>query len=340
MKIVVDKRIPGLMEELEGHDVTALEGKDITSADVRNAEALFIRTRTRCDAFLLKGSRVKLVGTATIGTDHIDMDWCRANDIRVVNAPGCNAPAVMQYVASSLHAAGFKPALHTLGVVGKGNIGSLLVSLYRESGCRVLVCDPPRKEAGCGDEDYLALEEVLERSDAVTFHVPYTDSGSHPTHHMLTPELLQRYPRPEILVNASRGHVFDPRILYENRRFIIDTWPFEDEPEKWTEEEKHQLVNKVFISTPHIAGYSFEGKKRATKAMGAALSEYLHPGTPVFCPGEVHPLSSSRYRLEDVLDSFNPLLISEALKTEPVAFELLRSTHLRHEPPALPVFKS
>lgn len=322
MKVVADKRIPGFEEAIRTHrpDIRLIvrEGADISRDDVKDADALIVRTRTRCDAALLEGSKVLLVGTATIGTDHIDTEWCAKNGIRVVNAPGCNAPAVMQYVASSLDKAGFDPRHHTLGVVGKGNIGSLVSDLYRREGTKVLVCDPPRQLAGYEDEQYRTLEYVLENSDAVTFHVPYTVDGPHPTRHLLKNPLPAR---PGIYVNASRGPVFAPSVIDSSKKFIIDTWPFEEEPLDFTPEEIRRLIGEAFIATPHIAGYSIEGKRRATAAMLALF------GIP--CDAET---GKREYSLKDVIDSFNPLALSESLKNSPSSFERLRASHLRPEP--------
>lgn len=330
MKIVADRRIPGLREGIASQwleaELVLLEGKEISRDDVADADALIVRTRTRCDAPLLEGSNVKLVGSATIGTDHIDIPWCEANGIRVVNAPGCNAPAVMQYVAAGLRKAGFNPGAHTLGVVGKGNIGSLVTELYRRAGCEVLVCDPPRKDEGLTDEDYLSLEELLERSDAVTFHVPYTKEGPYPTHHLLSGLLPEK---PKIIVNSSRGSVVDPRTIHkewERRKFIIDTWPFEENPEEFEmEEEKWQLIFMSFIATPHIAGYSTEGKRRATEAMLAALA-----GNECSYRAEVE--AASRIPLQRVEESFRIWEVSENFKRNFHNFEHLRATHLRPEP--------
>lgn len=342
MKIVADKRIPGLEEGVGKllaclkvkHDFVAKEGTEITAADVRDADVIFVRTRTRCNSSLLGGSSVRLVATATIGTDHIDLPWCEANGIGVVNAPGCNAPAVMQYVASALHGAGFDPSKSVLGVIGKGNIGSLVADLYRRAGTKVLVCDPPRKDSGFADEDYLDFEEVLAGSDAVTFHVPYGNAGKYPTHHLLTPEILARHSRPRIIVNSSRGLVIHPDILTgaevgpTGRKLVIDTWPFEDEPESWEETRRSEIIASAFISTPHIAGYSSEGKERATEAMLRALevfisgSDVLKPSAPTFGP----------FCLSDVISSFDVMSVSQALKSSPADFERLRASHLRPEP--------
>ena len=334
MKIVIDRKIPGLEEALrEGRgslsgdltEVLAFEGDEINHRHVADADVLFVRTRTRCDATLLEGSNVRLVGTATIGTDHIDLEWCHANGIRVVNAPGCNAPAVMQYVACGLREAGFDPSTQTLGVVGKGNIGNLLIDLYRRAGCKVLVCDPPRQEAGLTDEQYISLEELLGNSDAVTFHVPYTKEGTHPTHHLLSGKLPRR---PQIIVNASRGPVIDPKVIFkewEGRRFIIDTWPFEEYPEEFTEEDILSMLHMAFIATPHIAGYSIEGKRRATQAMLAAL-------TGKQCDYRQEVEAASRIPLRNVTESFSPWKLTEAFRRNPFGLERLRASHLRPEP--------
>lgn len=344
--IVIDDKIPGLAEailrELPGCEVRALPGAAIDRAAVRDADALIVRTRTRCDASLLEGSRVRLVGTATIGTDHIDTEWCEAHGIRVVSAPGCNAPAVMQYVACSLHVAGFDPARQTLGVVGKGHIGSLVVDLYRRAGCRVLVCDPPRAEAGLTDEDYLPLESLLEQADAVTLHVP----GGEGTRNLINGQLLGSLPRrPEILVNASRGSVVEPALLMPGNpvaasmRLIIDTWPFEDLPDAaFSASAKAAMIKRAFIATPHIAGYSLEGKRRATAAMLAALllsenvNENDNANRNENDNGSVNR-NENAYSLTLVLPSYDPLADSSSLQSSPSSFEPLRNTYpLRPEP--------
>lgn len=333
MKIVIDNRIPGLEEGIRTRhpewEVRALEGSAITRDDVADADALIVRTRTACDASLLKGSRVSLVGTATIGTDHIDLEWCEENGVDVASAPGCNAPAVMQYVASTLHEAGFDPKTQTLGVIGKGHVGSLVTELYRKAGTRVLVCDPPRREAGFTDEDYLTLEEVLAGSDAVTFHVPYTKGGAHPTHHLLGGTIPER---PAIIVNASRGSVADPGFIIREggkRKLIIDTWPFEEYPEEYDNEGRRTLIEAAFIATPHIAGYSIEGKRRGREAMLRALERH-------FGNGEVERIETEEQKyeipsLERVIASFDPLPLSKELKANPEHFERQRGSHLRPE---------
>lgn len=385
MKVVMDKAIPGLGSALRearpDWEVVAMDGAAIGRDAVADAEALIVRTRTRCDASLLDGSAVRMVGTATIGTDHIDTEWCRRHGVRVVSAPGCNAPAVMQYVAAALNAAGFDPAVHTLGVVGKGHIGSLVVDLYRRAGGQVLVCDPPRADAGFTDEAYISLSELIERSDAITLHVPgekapgglkTAKKGGYSTFHLLNPENLGANARPGIVINASRGTVLDPSLLSGGRggerRYVIDTWAFEEglsSDKAPGDEAVREMVEAAYIATPHIAGYSLEGKQRATAAMLSALgvadyqsampvaqatdqcsqsvalvtNQYIQTVSQVTnqCSQTVsqatnrHPYSVNS-DLEAVIASYDILADSAAFKASPSSFELLRNSYpLRHE---------
>ncbi|MDE6338115.1 MAG: 4-phosphoerythronate dehydrogenase, partial [Muribaculaceae bacterium] len=187
MKFIVDNKIPFIKGRLEPlGEVVYADPFAFTPQLVKDADALIIRTRTHCDEALLDGSSVKLVATATIGTDQIDIPWCEANGITVENAAGCNAPGVAQYVWSSLLRNGFDPSRHTLGVVGKGNIGSIVADWGCRLGANVIVCDPPRQKAGHKDEDYLPLEEVLAKADAVTLHTPLTKEGDDSTYHLIS----------------------------------------------------------------------------------------------------------------------------------------------------------
>lgn len=335
MKIVYDEKIPFLGERLAGAkrsvEAVRLPAAEITREAVKDVDALIVRTRTACDASLLSGSRVKMVATATIGMDHIDSRWCAENGIAVVNAPGCNAPGVMQYVACSLHAAGFDPARHTLGVVGKGNIGSLVTDLYRRAGGNVIVSDPPRKEAGHGDEEYLPIEELMRRADAITFHVPLDAT----TRGLLNENSLRNTKEGAIIVNASRGGVMTPEALANKDKritWIIDTWPFEERGELRGESLEGEMIEIPFISTPHIAGYSEEGKQRATLTVIEALNDAFSLGIPT--EGLTgYEFRKKGYRLADVIASYNPLADSERLKSAPTTFETLRNAYrLRPEP--------
>ena len=335
MKFVIDKHIPELEERIRrAHpevEVVPLSRTEITADAVRDADALIVRTHTRCNAALLERSRVRLVGTATIGMNHVDTEWCRNNGILAVNAPGCNAPAVMQYVAASLHAAGFDPRRHTLGVVGKGNIGSIVTALYRRAGARVLVCDPPRRDAGFADEDYLPLEQLLAEADAITFPVPLTREGPYPTYHLLKPGMISS---PKIIVNASRGSVLAPSFLLADtpaHTLIIDTWPFEEEQITLPSSGHAAFTDRALIATPHIAGYSLQGKQRATRSMIEALNGFfgLHIGTEGLTD---YDFRNRLPELETVISSYSPQADSDIFKGRPDSLEALRDAYpLRQE---------
>ena len=272
MTVIVDKAIP-FMENRFPQDVEVISvaGDEISPEMVKDADALIVRTRTRCDETLLKGSKVKLVATATIGTDHIDIPWCQNNGIMVKSAPGCNAPGVAQYVLSSLFKTGCDPETHTLGIVGYGHVGSTVAHWASQLGIRILVCDPPRRDEGLDDMEYHHLAEVLQKSDAVTFHVPLTKEGKYPTRYMIGKKELEYMKPGSILVNSSRGGVVNEKALkeelYKGRiRAIIDTW--ENEPAIDLE-----LLKLVEIATPHIAGYSAQGKMRGTRLVLEAVAE-------------------------------------------------------------------
>lgn len=189
MKIVADDKIPYIRGVFEPYaDITYLPGKAITAKEVKEADALLVRTRTRCDAALLAGSSVRMVATATIGTDHIDLPWCAAHGIKVVSAPGCNAGGVLQWVAAALArtVGEASPTGLTLGIVGIGHVGSLVERYASAWGFRVLRSDPPRETAEkLGPADgYVPLDELAAYSDIVTFHVPLHAEGPHPTVHL------------------------------------------------------------------------------------------------------------------------------------------------------------
>ena len=342
MKIVFDKKIPLLEERLRQvlsqESVVGLAADEITSESVRDADALIVRTRTRCNSGLLNGSRVKFLGTATIGTDHIDTDWCSQHGITVRNAPGCNAPAVMQYVASSLFSAGFNPQKDVIGVVGKGNIGSLLVRIYRDAGTEVLVSDPVRKEAGFNDEDYLSIGELLARSTAVTLHVPLTfpHQSPYPTFNLINENARLFLSRGGILVNASRGRVVNPSVLASGNattRLIIDTWPFEDDlPKEYQKGQDCPVSPKnFFVATPHIAGYSLQGKERATRSVIEALNSFFN--IHISAEGLAdYDFRNSLPPLDKVISSYDPLEDSRQFKSHPSQFEILRNNYkLRNE---------
>lgn len=337
-KVIIESHIPGVPDALSQQcDVLRLAPEEITADSVRDADALVVRTRTRCDASLLEGSRVRLVATATIGTDHIDIPWCRDNGIRVVSAPGCNAPAVAQYVAAALLEIFPDGQLggKTAGIVGVGNVGKDVAEVLRRLGCRLLLCDPPRAERE-GDDGFVALDTIAAESDVVTLHVPLTRDGRYPTYHMADGRFFDALRRRPVFINAARGAVADTPALLRaiDRRSIshavIDCW--EGEPDI-----DLNLLQSTTFATPHIAGYSLQGKLRATRAVVDALGETFgfdapaidFPANPALAPtgADADTLASA------ITDSYDILTDTSLLRSRPKDFEQLRNHYaLRNEP--------
>ena len=324
MKIIADDNIPFLKGRLEQvAEVIYTDQFGFTPELVKDADALVIRTRTRCDKSLLEGSSVRLVATATIGIDQIDTDWCASNGITVRNAPGCNAPGVAQYVWSALLRLGFDPKRQTLGVVGCGNVGSIVKAWGEALGARVLVSDPPKEEAGIGG-DYVTLDELLRESDAVTLHTPLTRDGKHPTYHLIGERELSQIGDGRILVNAARGPVVDfkalkPEITGGRLRGVIDTW-------EWEPEVDTELLGAVEYGTFHIAGYSREGKQRATRMALEAIEDTF--GVTVDKSGlEGRYEGTPGLTAAGITASYDPGKDTEALRRNPSAFDRLRATY-------------
>ena len=269
IKIVADSNIPFLEGIFEPYaDIAYIDGKDITRDDIMDADALIIRTRTKCNEELLHGTRVSLIATATIGTDHIDMDWCRANGIRVYNAQGCNAGGVMQYVFTGLYGTasrnGIKLDDMTLGIIGVGNVGKKVEHMAKYLGFKVLKCDPPRA-AKEGPEEFVPMDYLLANSNIVTMHTPLDET----TKGMADRFFFELMQPGTFFINASRGEVVDEDALMEARvklgPVIIDTW--NNEPDI-----NLKLLDMVDIATPHIAGYSFQGKQNGTASAVRAVA--------------------------------------------------------------------
>lgn len=267
MKIVCDNKIPFLKGALEPYaQVVYLPGSDTTPDVVRDADAIITRTRTKCNESLLKGSKVKMIATATIGYDHIDTRWCESNGIEWTNAPGCNSWSVQQYIGSLLvtmsRELGFSCKQKTLGVVGVGNVGSKVARIGALLGFKVLLCDPPRARRE-GTAGFVTLDEIIDKSDIITCHVPLQRSGEDCTFHMIDAARLASMRRDQILINSSRGEVVDCNALkaaLKNgaiRAASLDVW--ENEPDIDCE-----LLSLLFTGTPHIAGYSLDGKANGT----------------------------------------------------------------------------
>ena len=340
MKIVIDRHIPFIEGVLEPFaEVVYADPSAIDRTMCRDADALIIRTRTRVGKELLEGSRCRFVATATIGIDHIDTDWCSANGIQVYNAAGCNAPAVAQYVVSAISLLAHKPFDQmTIGIIGVGNIGGLLAEWTKSLGMNTLLVDPLRA-ANEGGNTWSTLEEVTGKADIVTFHTPLTRTGPHPTYHLADRHFFESLERQPVIINTSRGEVIDnlawSRAIDKGlvRNSVVDVW--ENEPAI-----SEELFTKADITTPHIAGYSVEGKIRATLMVLDRLRNYLN--LPELKPDVELPAETPRnIKGLDFLGSYNPahdsLQMKMAFQEAPAGdkravFEQLRDNYrLRHE---------
>lgn len=344
MKVVMDEKIPYLREALAkmGHDVLTLPGSAIRREDVENADALFVRTRTKCNESLLSGSKVRFIGTATIGYDHIDAEYCKSHGIEWASAPGCNADAVLQYVQSCIYSwakeCGYDISTLTLGIVGVGQIGSRVERWAHSIGMRVLLNDPPR--ALRGDTGFVPLSEIADRCDVITFHPTLSRDGDFPSYHLADRDFIESLSHCNLLINASRGPVVDNeallsaltcgKLLYA----ALDVW--EGEPEI-----SLQLLDRMFIATPHIAGYSAEGKMNASRMMVEAFAAFA--GYKGALPAMQLPLPSDNMIVGDsesdaLLSIYSPLDDTAMLKGTPEKFEDLRNNYnLRREPSAFQI---
>ncbi|MBQ0005849.1 MAG: 4-phosphoerythronate dehydrogenase [Alistipes sp.] len=352
MKIVIDDKIPFIRGVFEPYaEVVYLPGKETTPEAVRDADALITRTRTVCDEKLLRGSAVRLIATATIGYDHIDTVWCQENGIIWKNAPGCNSASVCQWVSSVLvslcrrHKLRFRDL--TLGVVGVGNVGSKVASMAEILGFKVLRCDPPR--ARCeGGEDFVTLDEIVAESDIVTLHVPLYGTGEDATWHLFDKERIAQMRNTQILINSSRGPVVDGGALKEAlkahrlRAAVLDVW--EGEPQL-----DRELIPLLDITTPHIAGYSADGKANGTAAavrtvareLGIeALKDWTASGVPAPARQLSFELDAFGKDIETLLSealiyAYDVEEDSRALRNAPELFEKLRGDYpVRREAPA------
>ncbi len=275
MKICVDENI-ALGKEVFSlfGDVELFNGRNISGAFVKDCDVLIVRSVTKVNEELLSGSKVKFVGTTTIGTDHIDIDFLKKNGIGFAYAPGCNSRSVAEYVFSSLFYLskkyGFRLGGKSIGIIGVGNIGKIVERFSNALGMRVVKNDPPREDKG--EKGFSALEDAL-ACDIVTFHVPLILSGKYKTVHLLNNKNIDFIKENAILINSSRGVVVDNKVALNLVRrgkikTIFDVWENEPEPDK-------ALVELADIATPHIAGYSYDGRLNGTKMIFEALNKFL-----------------------------------------------------------------
>lgn len=279
IKIVADENIP-LVREAFGTiaaELITVSGRKITPQIVKDADVLLIRSITKVDKTLLEGSSVKMVATATIGTDHVDIEYLKSRDIAFAYAPGCNANSVAEYVLEAVLLIALKKGIPLagkyIGIIGFGNVGSRVARKAEAVGLRVLRNDPPLKEI-LPDKDFIGLDELLSLSDIVTLHVPLTRAGKYPTWHLADRSFFKKIKQDAVFINTSRGSVVDEVALKEaiaDGRLggcALDVW--ENEPNIDIE-----LVKMADIATPHIAGYSYDGKVRGTEMIYRAVCDFL-----------------------------------------------------------------
>jgi erythronate-4-phosphate dehydrogenase len=342
MKIIIDDKIPyihGAFEQVA--EVIYLPGSKTTPEIVKDADAIITRTRTICNEKLLKDSSVKFIATATIGYDHIDTAYCESAGIKWTNAPGCNAESVNQYISSALFSWSMKNrtglAGKTIGIIGVGQVGSRIAKTCEIIGMRVLLNDPPR-ERNEGSGMFTNVQTIQNESDIITFHVPLNMTGEDATYHMANSEFLQKLKKKPLLINSCRGEVFDTEAVKQARKsglisgLIIDCW--ENEPDLDLE-----LLRMVEYGTPHIAGYSKDGKANGTKMSVQAVSRFFNLGLDNWQPTKVEPPENSVFEIdgnqrreysilaEAILSTYDIETDDEAVRKNPKDFEKLRGDY-------------
>ena len=325
MKIVADKDIFRVAETFSGAgELLLLPGREICAEHVHKADALLVRTVTRVTRDLVAGSRLRFVGSATSGTDHVDMKALEELGITFAHASGCNADAVVNYVVAAL-AFMANPARQdwrqlSAGVIGAGNVGGRLGRLFARLGMQVKIFDPLLDASHPLAEHFASLEEVL-RQDIVSVHVPLTDVGPFPTRHMLTTSHLGNLKQDAIFINAARGEVIDNRALASflakraDVKAVLDVW--ENEPAL-----QASLVGQAALATPHIAGYSLYGKRNGTSAVYKEFCRYFR-----MTPGDDREnpvVTTIEAGGESVADSMNRII----LKAYPISGDKLELTHM------------
>ncbi len=353
LKIVADTDIPFLKGVLEPFaSVVYRKASQITNSLVVDADAIITRTRTLCNAQLLNNTKVRLIASATIGHDHIDKEYCKAAAIKWVNAPGCNSGSVQQYLASVLAViikkTGKLPAEITLGVIGAGNVGKKVINLANNIGIKALVNDPPRSRIE-GPDGFCSLDELLTNSDIITLHVPLNKDGEDKTQHLADDFFFQKAKTGAWFINTSRGEVASPESLKNALKTkkisgaVIDVW--ENEPNIDLE-----LLQLTSIATPHIAGYSADGKANGTTMIIREISQFFGLGIDTWNPKEIPhppiPVFEVSEGVNSPIDVFCELSLAvypiledhERLVKNPSKFENFRSNyHIRREPPAIGV---
>jgi erythronate-4-phosphate dehydrogenase len=342
IKIVADDKIPFLAGVLEPFaEVLYVPGHLISSEHLKSAQGLIIRTRTICNARLLENTTIKFIASATIGFDHIDAQFCLGKGIDWTNAPGCNSGSVQQYMASVLMHIELKEQRPlcdmTIGIIGVGNVGKKVEKLARALGMKVLLNDPPRERIE-GPSEFVNLDQLLNQSDIVTLHVPLYRDGPDRTYHLTDRSFFKKMKPQSWLINASRGEICNSIAIkeaYENNilaDMVLDVW--ENEPLIDLD-----LLQKCFIGTPHIAGYSVDGKANGTSMAVQACSRYFGFRRNSWYPANLPKpdntlidlkssiLSHNEAVRKAILSSYDICKDDCNLKANPLLFEKLRGEY-------------
>ena len=347
MKIVADDKIPFIKGVFEPFaKVVYLPGDRITHAELEDADALLTRSITTCDEGLLKGTAVRMIASATIGDDHIDKNYCTEAGIQWSAARGCNAEAVNQYFQAALGVLADEMNIElkgrVLGIIGVGNVGSRVRKTAELLGMETLLNDPPRERAE-GAGMFCSLAEIQAHADVVSLHVPLTYGGSDKTFHLADQDFFAGFSKPVVFINTARGAVADSSALAEAAQegkvtaMVLDVWENEPYPDPL-------LLEKAVIATPHIAGYSNEGKAMGSAMTVQAVSRFFKLGLDDWMPlREKHQFElklecagrTAEGVLAEIYRTVFPLsATTEALKRDPGIFETMRGNDaFRHENP-------
>lgn len=338
MKIVADDKIPFLRGVFEPYNIHVVykKGADINNSDLTDADALIVRTRTKCNYELLKNTAVKVVASATIGTDHVNIAELEKMNIAFFSAPGCNAMSVQQYIVCALLRLAEKYNISlqqkTIGIIGAGHVGSAVETACRNMNMQVLLNDPPRAAAE-GEDKFTTLEELLKKSDFVTMHVPLDES----TKYLANQKFFDLMKKDAFFINSSRGKVCNNSVLKnvllkkQIAGAVLDVW--ENEPDIDTE-----LQKLLELGTMHIAGYSADGKANGTSISVRNIAKILNikelqnfevKSLPALCDETLQINSSSP---QDALitaakKAYDIQADSDNLSARPENFEKLRGDY-------------
>lgn len=345
MKIIADKNIPFLKGVVEDFgDVEYIAGNEFSNERIKDAEVLIIRTVAKMDEKMLQNTSVKLICTATIGFDHIDTQYCDDHNIVWKNAPGCNSSSVQQYIISVLILLAKNKGLNlkdkTIGIIGVGNVGKKVAKACEVLDMRVLLNDPIREIAE-GPDGFVSLDIIKSEADIITFHTPLTKDGDFKTYHLGGNIFFESLEKKPIIINTARGSIIDTHAIKKALRVgtisgaIIDCW--ENEPEVDLE-----YMEMVDVATPHIAGYSADGKANATRMALETIAryydldrssiDYINPSAPADSIIDLNKYDQTERLYSALLATYNPMTDYEALKSAPDTFKKLRNDYpLRRE---------